>query len=143
MKKKVQNYMIAAAGIILICVGLLLIKMIAEPNAFMKVFPYICVGIGCGIFGQGMGNILSQRTFRKNPGLQRHIEIEQKDERNITIGNMAKAKAYNMMIYVFGALMIVFAVMGASLSVVLLFVAAYLFVISYGIYYRIKYDRNM
>lgn len=35
--------------------------------------------------------------------MARQIEIAQTDERNVMIGNMAKAKGYDMMTYVFGA----------------------------------------
>ena len=48
-----------------------------------------------------------------------------------------------MMIYVFGALMISFALMEVDMVVILLLVFAYLFVVAYGIYYRYKYDKKM
>lgn len=59
------------------------------------------------------------------------------------IANCAKAKAYEMMVYVFGALMISFALMRVDMIVILLLVFAYLFVVAYGIYYRVKYDKEM
>jgi 4-hydroxybenzoate polyprenyltransferase len=71
------------------------------------------------------------------------MEIERKDERNIAISNRSKAKAYDLMIFVFGALMLSFALMGVDLVLILLLVFAYLFVVGYGIFYRIKYDKEM
>ena len=55
----------------------------------------------------------------------------------------AKAKAYDMMTFVLGALMLSFALMGVELTAVLLLVFAYLFVHSYAVYYRFKYDKEM
>lgn len=59
------------------------------------------------------------------------------------IANCAKAKAYDVMTYVFGALMIAFALMGVDMIPVLLFVFVYLFVQGYAIYYRCKYEKEM
>ena len=71
------------------------------------------------------------------------MEIEQKDERNIAIQSQAKAKAYDLMIFVFGALMIALALMNVDMMVILMFVISYLFVIGYSVYCRIKYDKEM
>ena len=78
-----------------------------------------------------------------NPDLKKQMEIEQKDERNIAIKNSAKAKAYDMMIFVFGALMICLALMIVDMLVILILVTSYLFVVGYSIYCRIKYDKQM
>lgn len=45
--------------------------------------------------------------------------------------------------YIFSALILVIALMGAGLAVVLLMVSSYLFVVGYGIYYHIKYQKEM
>ena len=71
------------------------------------------------------------------------IEIEQKDERNIALSNQAKAKAYDMMIFVFGAVMVSYALMGLDLVAILMLVTAYLFVVGYGIFCRCKLDKEM
>ncbi len=47
------------------------------------------------------------------------------------------------MIYVFGALLLSFALMGVGLAPILLLDVAYLFVIGYGVFYRFKYDKEM
>ena len=48
-----------------------------------------------------------------------------------------------MMLFLFGALMLIFAIMGVDLAAVLLLVFAYLFVHGCAVYYRIKYEREM
>ncbi len=66
-----------------------------------------------------------------------------KDERNIAISNKAKAKAYDLMQIVFGLLIIVFALMRVDMYVVLVFIAAYLFIIFSMVYYFNKYCSEM
>ena len=90
-----------------------------------------------------MGNIISNNIIQKNPDMQKQMEIEQNDERNVILTNRAKAKAYDVMTYVFGALMIAFALMGVDMIPILLFVFAYLFVQGYVVYYRCKYEKEM
>ena len=143
MKGIKKDYAVTVIGLILLATGLFLVKTLINPQGTMKVLPYVCIGIGCGIFGHGMGNIISRRTMKNHPDIQKQIEIDRNDERNIAIANHAKAKAYDMMIFVFGALMLSFVLMGVDMVAILLLVFSYLFVVGYGIYYRCKYDKEM
>ncbi len=143
MKKSLGDYSLTILGILLLGSGLFIIKSISNPQGIMQTLPYICVGLGCGIFGHGMGKIIGERSMKNNPEIKKQLEIEQNDERNIAIGNASKAKAYEMMIYVFGALIFSFALMAVDMAILLLLVFAYLFVVFYGIYYRCKYDKEM
>jgi hypothetical protein len=143
MKKIFNAYILTALGLILLGTGLYLIKHITDPQGVMTALPYVFVGIGCGIFGQGMGNLISGKVLKGHPDIEKQIEIERKDERNISISNRSKAKAYDLMIFVFGALMLSFALMDVGLVPLLLLVGAYLFVIGYGVFYRVKYDKEM
>lgn len=143
MKNSVKDYCIAIIGLVLFVAGLIFVKTFLEPQGVMRALPYVCIGIGCGIFGQGMGNIISRKALKNNPVIHKQIEIENKDERNIAIANRAKAKSYDMMVFVFGALMVSFALMGVEMITLLLLVFAYLFVIFYGVYYRFQYDKEM
>lgn len=143
MSKKFGNFFITLLGVLLLGTGLFLVKSYTDPQGIMKALPFVLIGIGCGLFGQGVGNIISQKVMRNNPDIQKQKEIEVKDERNTAIRNRAKAKAYDMMVFVFGALMLAFALMGVDMIAVLLLVFAYLYVIGYGIYYRSKYEKEM
>jgi len=143
MKKNTWNYFLTVVGLLLLGVGLYLARTIIEPQGVMRALPYVCMGVGSGILGQGMGEIISRRAIKNNPDIQKRMDIEKNDERNMAIANRAKAKAHDMMIFVFGALMIAYALMGIDMVAVLLLVFAYLFVIGYGIYYRFKFDREM
>ena len=143
MKKKSFNYLIAVVGLLLLATGLTLLKVIVNPQGILLVVPYICIGLGCGAFGHGVGDIVNNRVVKNNPQLQKQMEIDKNDERNIAIANQAKAKAYDIMLYVFGALMVAFALMSVDMVAVLLLVAAYLFVVGFFIYYLNKYHTEM
>lgn len=141
MKKK--YYMVTAAGLLLLGIGFYLLKGVELTNEFLQAIPYVCQGLGCGIFGYGAAQLISEKALSSDPELKKHVEIEENDERNIAIANYAKSKAYDLMTFVFGALMFTFALMDADLVVIVLLVAAYLFVQGSAIYYRQKYEKEM
>jgi len=143
MKSSKLDCIFMAAGIILLAAGLYLVKTLAEPQGILRALPYVCVGIGCGLFGHAMGNFLSRKAIGTDPDFQKKMEIERTDERNILIANRAKAKAYDMMTFLFGALMLSFALMGIDMMAVLLLVFSYLFVEFCGVYYRCRYEKEM
>lgn len=143
MKKITTSYLLTVLGLILTVLGLVFIKTIINPQGIMLALPYICIGIGCGIFGHGVGNVINNKVIKNNPDIEKKVEIEKKDERNIAIANKAKAKAYNLMIFVFATLIIAFALMGIDMIAVLILIFAYMFIIGYGIFYRLKYDKEM
>lgn len=143
MKKNISNYIAVLFGFLLLGIGLYLIRIKIEPQGVMRALPYICIGLGSGIWGHGMGELISQKALKNHPDVEKQIKIEKFDERNVAIGNRAKAKAYDLMIFLFGILMITFALMGIDLIAILLVVFAYLFVVGYGIYYRYKFTKEM
>ncbi len=143
MKKHGLQTALGILGLVLLAAGLYLAKTIADPLGIMRALPYVFIGIGCGLFGQGMGGVIEQRVLKKNPEILKQKEIEVNDERNQQISNRAKAKAYDVMVFVFGALMVVFALMGMDMVAVLLLVFAYLFVVGSHIYYRVKFEKEL
>ncbi|HJA26492.1 MAG TPA: hypothetical protein H9795_10575, partial [Candidatus Fournierella merdigallinarum] len=70
-------------------------------------------------------------------------EVERADERNRAIADRAKGRAFDLMTFVFGALMLTFALMEVELAAVLLLVAACLFVECSAVYYRCKLEKQM
>ena len=142
MSKETRQYILAAAGILCFITGLVLLKVAAEPKGVLQVLPYLCIGIGCGVFGHGAGEIAANRAYAKNPQLRKQMEIEKQDERNIAIANQAKAKAYDSMLYVLGAVMIAFALMNVQTTTILLLVAAYLLVVGVNVFYLNKYQKE-
>ena len=142
MSRATTQYILAIAGILCFITGLVSLKAIAEPQGVLQVLPYLCIGIGCGVFGHGAGEIAANRAYAKNPQLRKQMEIEKQDERNIAIANQAKAKAYDSMLYVLGAVMIAFALMNVQTTTILLLVGAYLLVVGVFIFYLNKYQKE-
>ncbi len=130
-------------GIALIGTGLVAIKVVEDPQGIMRSLPYILVGIGCGVFGLGLGEIISQRALKNNPALAKQIKICENDERNMVIAYRAKAKAYDMMVFTLGAILLAYALMDLDMVAILMLVSANLLIIGYRIYYQIKYEREM
>lgn len=139
---KIKSIMGAATGAVLLAAGYFLVVRNMLPEEARAV-AFAMVGLGCGLFGHGVGALSAQRAAKKNPEAHRQFEIEQQDERNVVLSNAAKARAYDVMVFVFGALMFAFAMMGVDMMQVLLFVAAYLFVVGCNIFYRFKYEKEM
>ena len=142
MKHAVRN-MIIILGLVLLAVGLYLMIAIRDPQGIMLTLPYICLGVVCGLLGHGMGDYVSQRALRNNPEKQRTLQIDSTDERSIAIRNRAKGKVFDIMNYVFGALLLVFALMRIDFRAVLLLVFAYLFADGIFLYYCVKFNKEM
>ncbi|WP_137665375.1 hypothetical protein [Enterococcus hulanensis] len=141
--KKTKELLIAILGLILVLIGFYLIKAIDDPQNIMRTLPYLCIGLGCGLFGNGFGEYVSKKSIENNPKLVKQIEIDTKDERNVMIGNMAKAKGFDMMLYVYSALLLTFALMEVSFNVLIPLVVAYLFIVGYSIYHRSKIEKAL
>ena len=141
--KQAKNIGLSLLGFVLIAAGIALIKALPDPQGILRSLPFLLVGFGCGIFGHGLGDALAKKAADADPEMARRLEIAQTDERNVMIGSLAKAKGYDMMTYVFGALMVAFALMGAEWTVIIAMVVAYLFVHGYAIYFRIKLEKEM
>lgn len=143
MNTRKRDYFFTALGIILLVAGLILLNSFPNAQGIWLRLPFVCIGIGSGVFGLGMGNLISGRVMKNNPLYRKQVEIDQKDERNITINSFAKAKAYDVMTFVLGALMLSFALMGVDTTATLLLVFAYLFIHGYKIYYHHAFNKEM
>lgn len=142
MKKNTWNVLFVLLGLLAAAAGLWLLHAGADLGA-ARALPYVCIGVGCGLFGQGAGELLAARAVRGDPALQRRLEVERADERNRAIADKAKSRAFDRMTFVYSALMLTFALMEVELAAVLLLVAAYLFVELGAVYDRCKLEKQM
>ncbi len=142
MKKNTWNVLFVLLGLLAVAAGLWLLRAGAGFGA-ARALPYVCIGVGCGLFGQGAGELLAARAVRDDPALQRRLEVERADERNRAISDRAKGRAFDRMTFVYSALMLTFALMKVELAAVLLLVAAYLFVEFSAVYDRCKLEKEM
>ena len=136
---KAKYWIISLLGLAAVVAGFILARM----GAGIAPLPYVLLGVGCGAFGWGAGELLRQWAVRADPGLEKQIRIEQTDERNQLVANKAKARAYDASVYIYSALMLCFALMQVELAVILLLVGAYLLVVGISIYYYVKYNHEL
>ena len=140
MKERTWNWIKIIGGILLGIFSLFALRHYDYAEGVMAVLPFVCLGIGCGAFGHGMGDLLSRKALENAPELARSLAIEQQDERNIALANRAKGKAFDI---IYGALLVSFGLMGVALAPLLLLVFAYLLVVGCSVYYRVKYEKEM
>ena len=140
MKNKTKSTVLTVIGLLVLAAGLVTVKMYELGT---QTAPYLCIGLGCGVFGQGLGELLTRRSEKGHPELARQREIEENDERNIALRDKAQAKAYRIMLPVFGALFFAFGLMQVELRMILLLVAAYLYICACSVYYSVKYRKEM
>ena len=136
---KAKYWIISLLGLAAVVAGFILARM----GAGIAPLPYVLLGVGCGAFGWGAGELLKRRAVEGDPEIEKRLRIEQQDERNRTIADRAKARAYDAALYIFSALMLCFALMQVELAVILLLVGAYLLVVGVSIYYYVKYNHEL
>ena len=139
MKSQRKQWAWAALGVALAAAGLYGLR----TGAWGAVLPYVCIGVGCGLFGHGMGALVARRAVAKAPEVRRQLEIAQNDERNVALASLAKGKAFDRMTFLYGALMVSFALMEVDLAAILLLVFAYLLVHGLAIFYRFWLEKEM
>lgn len=133
----------ALLGLALVVLGIFGQKQGASGEKTVEAIYYLLIGLGCGIFGHFTGNIIRYFSIKNNEALRRQIEIEKKDERNIAIAEKSKSKAYDLMIYLFAAMLIMFSLMGADKVQIVIIVAIYLSIQLYGLYWRAIFEKEM
>ena len=90
-----------------------------------------------------MDNLIKYFSTKNHEELERQIQIEKNDERNILIVEKSKAKAYDLMIYLFASLLIIFSLMGVDKLAIIMIVAIYLSIQIYALYWRSKFESKM
>lgn len=143
-KRRNQGWAPFLLGLALLLGAWLLLKLIPSLDAeHWRVVPFLALGVGCGLFGGGAGELLAAQAMKKHPELQKQDEINRKDERNVALGNAAKAKGYNMMTFAFGAMLLFSVLMDADLALTLVLVAVYLFIQFYTLWWRFRLEKEM
>lgn len=143
MKKINSSYILTILGLLVLTMGLCMIKIIDVSESIMNTMSYIFIGLGCTIFGHGIGKICTIQAEKAAPQMAKRNLINKNDERNVAVSNKTKAKAYDIMVYIFAALQIAFGVMGVDLSAIIMLNVAYFSVIGFEIYYFRKLNKEM
>ena len=122
MRRSVRNALAIVGGLGAVLIGFVLLRTMPDAGGIMDVLPSVLLGVGCGAFGYGAGDAISAQILKKDPEL---------------------ARAFDMMTYALGALMLCFTLMKVDMSVVLLFVGVYLVIEGYAVYQMVKLDKEM
>ena len=69
--KKYRNWIVSALGLLLWAVGFWMVK-----GDVRSTLAYVCIGLGCGMFGYGAGELIAGRVLKGAPELQRQMEID-------------------------------------------------------------------
>lgn len=123
-------------GIVLVVGGIALLRACPDRQGAIEVLPFLLLGVGCGLFGHGMGSQLQQKALKDHPELQKEIAIEQNS-------HQAKAKGYNAAVSLFGGLSLVYVFMGVGLVPILLLLACYLAVSAVAVYHMVKLQKTL
>lgn len=142
-KNVIKEWFLTFVGIGLVVVGFLLHKYSLRTDKMIVTIPYIFIGVGCGIFGHFMDNLIKYFSTKNYIELERQIQIDKNDERNILIAEKSKAKAYDLMIYLFASMLIIFSLMGVDKLAIIMIVAIYLSIQIYALYWRSKFENKM
>ena len=142
-KNTIKDWLFTLLGIGLVVVGLLLHKDSLSTDKMIVTIPYIFIGVGCGIFGHFMDNLIKFFSTKNHKELERRIQIDKNDERNILIAEKSKAKAYDLMIYLFVSILIILSLMGVDKLAIIMIVAIYLSIQIYALYWRSKFESKM
>lgn len=75
MRNKGMDYIITLLGLLLLGTVSFLIKVFTDPQGIMRALPYLCIGLGCGTLGHGIGNIVSRKSLKDSPTLQKQMNV--------------------------------------------------------------------
>lgn len=142
-KHTINDWFFTLLGIGLVVVGFLLHKNSLSTDKMIVTIPYILIGVGCGIFGHFMGNLIKYFSIKNHEELERQIQIDKNDERNILIAEKSKAKAYDLMVYLFVSILIIFSLMGVDKLAIIMIVAVYISIQTYALYWRSIFESKM
>ena len=137
MKREVLYGGLLACGVALMVLSLVLEDHVSDSVGGMF------MGAGCSLIGFGGSQFCMRHWEKKDPAAMRQAEIEANDERNVAIGNAAKAKGYDVMTFAFGAMLLFSVLMEADLALTLVMVAVYLFIQFYSLWWRFKLEKEM
>lgn len=129
--------------LLLLCSCFLIFSALFLIDDRMKNVSGLCIGIAGSLFSFAAIWFFQYFFYKKNPGIKKQKEIEQKDERNILITEKAKAKAFQALIVLLICVSFLTILLKASLWVTLGTVCIYLTGIAFQIVYTAKYGKEI
>ena len=127
-KNVIKDWFLTFLGIGLVVAGFLIHKnSVSSTDKMIVTIPYI----------------IKHFSIENHEELEKRMQIAKNDERNILIAEKSKAKAYDLMIYMFAAMLIIFSLMSVDKIAIIIMAAIYLSIQIYALYWRFKYENKM
>ena len=63
MKRKAGNWLVMILGLALLIAAVAVLRLNGDLAGALRVLPYLCVGVGCGLFGYGAGELIRRRAI--------------------------------------------------------------------------------
>lgn len=123
IRKMRDAWLILAACLILVVLGIVLGVMLPEEEHSLQTFAGMITGFGTGVAAVAIVGVI--RVRRKTPEQLKQMEIEEKDERNIRIAQMSYSVMAVASYIIFAILSFVFTLMGEFLVTCIMIVAMY------------------
>ncbi|KNZ41299.1 hypothetical protein [Acetobacterium bakii] len=136
---KNRSFYIVLLTIGICCIGISIIF----NDAMMKPVVGSLLGIGAGLIGMSLANLVMKQLELNNPALEKQSQIDFHDERNTMIRNRAKAKAGDITQWLIMAIAYITILISAPLWVTLAVVIVFLIYHFIGIYLINKYQKEM
>jgi len=139
MKDKRLLYVI----LLVLGVSLVIFGGFVSQRDLPKAVSGVLIGVGAGLFGLSIGELIARSVAERNPKLKRQVEIEVNDERTLQIQSLAKAKAFQVMEWIFPVAFLVLILSEVSLPFILLLIGMYLTI--WVVYFMslLKYSREL
>jgi uncharacterized Tic20 family protein len=129
--------MLIILGAVLLIVGIVVI------DESSKTVSGLCVGIGAGLIGMNIANLLIDLYYRKHPEIKKQVDIDARDERSLAITCKAKAKAFDITVILLIVVPFLLILAGSPLWVILATIGVYLFGFCAQIYFTIQLGKEM
>ena len=99
-KRRRQGWMLFLAGLLLLAGAWLLLKLLPGLDTTpWRAVPFLCLGVGCGLFAAVQGSCWPFEAMKKHPELQKQNEIAERDERNVAIREKAAYSSWYWTLY--------------------------------------------
>ncbi|MCI8537450.1 MAG: hypothetical protein HFF18_02150 [Oscillospiraceae bacterium] len=126
-------------GLVLLAAGvyLMIAQAGSQPDGFLL------LGVGCGVAGASLSTLIGAVRKRRNPELARQERIGETDERNQMLLWRSKARAFDGMLYIWGGLLLWFALKNLGTQVVLPLTAGYLLIVAICLFSLARFQKEM
>ena len=142
MKKKTKMLLIAIIGFCMYA-GFTILNAVTEVNTLLTICLSILRYSGLLAAILGINYFGTRYIWERNPEISQDELVNLSDERLISIRNKAKAKTFDIMIYVLILLAVLYADLKAGLLVISLVAVSGIIMAGCYYYYKNKYTKEM